>query len=45
MAAQSENGQIAWQPDRHISTLPSTLTALPEALSQREAALDPAPPT
>ena len=35
MKAQSENGRIAWQPDRHINTSPSTLTALPEALSQR----------
>ena len=44
MNAQSENGRIAWQPDRHITTSPSTLTALPEALSQREAALNPDPP-
>ena len=44
MKAQSENGRIAWQPDRHITTSPSTLTALPEALSQRESALDPDPP-
>lgn len=44
MAAQAENGRIAWQPDRHIATSPSPLTALPEALSQREEALDPNPP-
>lgn len=44
MAAQAENGRIAWQPDRQITASPSALTALPEALGQREAALDPDPP-
>ncbi len=44
MAAQAENGRIAWQPDRQIAASPDALTALPEALSQREAALDPEPP-
>ena len=44
MKAQAENGYIAWQPDRHTAAAPNQLTALPEALSQREAALDPDPP-
>lgn len=44
MKAQSENGRIAWQPDRHINASPSILTALPEALNHRQAALNPGPP-
>lgn len=44
MKAQSENGRIAWQPDRHIAASPSTFTALPDALGQREAALNPDSP-
>ena len=44
MKAQAENGYIAWQPDRHITTAPNHLTALPETLSQREVALNPDPP-
>lgn len=39
MAAQSENGHIAWQPE----AAPTRFTDLAEALAEREAALDPAP--
>ncbi|MGO1664843.1 hypothetical protein ACT3TB_16765 [Micrococcaceae sp. AOP34-BR2-30] len=44
MAAHSENGRIAWQPDRHITAAPNQLTALADVLAEREAALDPEPP-
>jgi len=45
MSAWSENGRIAWQPDRHIEAAPNQLTALAQALTARETALTPDPDT
>ena len=44
MAAHSENGRIACQPDRHITAAPKQLTALADVLAEREETLDPEPP-
>ena len=44
MAAQSENGRIVWQPDRHITAAPTRSAGPAEALAGREASLDPEPP-
>ncbi|MBT2486622.1 MULTISPECIES: hypothetical protein [unclassified Microbacterium] len=44
MAAHSENGRIAWQPDRHIAAAPNQLTALADIPAEREETLDPEPP-
>ena len=41
MKAHSENGRITWQPE----ATPTRSTGLAEALAEREAALDPEPPS